>query len=126
MFFSTVLLIVCNIHMLVGKPKCVLDFIDSANSMLVHPSFVCLNRYVSHTIVLIGMKRTNLHFIEELRVYSLSRKGRTTMFFLLHYDQTVDSKHKKMPLDVLIDRFAFRLCLLFTIAHCRPSQISTV
>jgi hypothetical protein len=104
----------------------VLDFIDSANSMLVHPSFVCLNRYVSHTFVLIGMKRANLRFIEEHRVYSLSKKGTTTMFFLLHYDQTVDSKLKEMPLDVLIDRFAFRLCLLFTIAHCRPSQISTV
>jgi len=64
----------------------VLDFIDFANSMLVHLSFVCLNRYVSHTFVLIGMKRTHLCFIEEHRVYSLSNKGTTTMLFLMHYD----------------------------------------
>ena len=97
-----------------------LDFIDSANSMLVHLCFVCLNRYVSHTFVLIGMKRTNLRFIEEHRVYSLSKKGTATMVFLLHYDQTVDSKLKEMPLDALIERFAFPLCLLCTIARCRP------
>ena len=103
-----------------------LDFIDSANFMLVYLSFLCLNRYVSHTFVLIGMKRTNLRFIEEHRVYSLSKKGTATMVFLLHYDQTVDSKLKEMPLDALIERFAFPLCLLFTIARCRPSQISTV
>ena len=63
-----------------------LDFIDSANFMLVHLSFVCLNRYVSHTFVLIGMKRTNLRFIKEHRVYSLSNKGTATMLFLMHYD----------------------------------------
>ena len=57
-----------------------LDFIDFANSMLVHLSFVCLNRYVSHTFVLIGMKRTNLRFIKEHRVYSLSKKRTSTIF----------------------------------------------
>jgi len=67
---------------------------------------------MSHTFVLIGMKRTNLRFIEEHRVYSLSKKGTATMLFLLHYDQTVDSKLKEMPLDALIERFAFPLCLL--------------
>ena len=97
-----------------------LDFIDSASFMLVHLSFVCLNRYVSHTFVLIGMKRTNLRFVEEHRVYSLSKKGRATMLFLLHYDETVDSKLKEMPLDALIERFVFPLCLLCTIARCRP------
>lgn len=117
---------VCSIHKLLRKRNCALDFIDSANFMLVHLSFVCLNRYVSQTFVLIGMKHTNLRFIEEHRVYSLSKKGTATMLFLLHYDQTVDSKLKEMPLDALIERFAFPLCLLCTIARCRPSQISTV
>ncbi|OQU89576.1 hypothetical protein SORBI_3002G217000 [Sorghum bicolor] len=51
-----------------------------------------------------GMKRTNLRFIEEHIVYSLSKKGTTTILFLLHYDQTVDDKLKEMPLDVLIQR----------------------
>ena len=99
-----------------------LDFIDSANFMLVYLSFLCLNRYVSHTFVLIGMKRTNLRFIEEHRVYSLSNKGTTTMLFLMHYDQTVDNKLKEMPLDVVIKRFAFPLFPLCTIACCGPSQ----
>ena len=103
-----------------------LVFIYFAKYILVLLSFVCLNRYVSHTFVLIGMKRTHLCFIEEHRVYSLSNKGTTTMLFLMHYDQTVDSKLKEMPLDAVIERFAFPLCLLCTIACCRPSQISTL
>ncbi|KAG0543885.1 hypothetical protein BDA96_02G227400 [Sorghum bicolor] len=53
-----------------------------------------------------GMKRTNLRFIEEHIVYSLSKKGTTTILFLLHYDQTVDDKLKEMPLDVLIQRMS--------------------
>ncbi|PWZ14690.1 hypothetical protein Zm00014a_013048 [Zea mays] len=53
-----------------------------------------------------GMKHTNLRFIEEHRVYSLSKKGTATMLFLLHYDQTVDSKLKEMPLDALIERMS--------------------
>ncbi|KAG0544449.1 hypothetical protein BDA96_02G276200 [Sorghum bicolor] len=53
-----------------------------------------------------GMKRTNLRFVEEHRVYSLSKKGRATMLFLLHYDETVDSKLKEMPLDALIERMS--------------------
>jgi hypothetical protein len=124
MFFSKLHLFVCSIHKLLRKQNYVLDFIDSANFMLVYLSFVCLNRYVLHTFVLIGM--TNLRFIEEHRVYSLSKKGTATMLFLLHYDQTVDSKLKEMPLDALIERFAFPLCLLCTTTRCRPSQISTV
>jgi hypothetical protein len=70
------------------------------------------------------MKRTHLRFIEEHRVYSLSNKGTATMLFVLHYDQTVDSKLKEMPLDALIKRFALTLCLLCTIARCRSSQMS--
>ncbi|CAD6269913.1 unnamed protein product [Miscanthus lutarioriparius] len=53
-----------------------------------------------------GMKRTHLCFIEEHRVYSLSNKGTTTMLFLMHYDQTVDSKLKEMPLDAVIERMS--------------------
>ncbi|XP_066354240.1 uncharacterized protein [Miscanthus floridulus] len=53
-----------------------------------------------------GMKRTHLCFIEEHRVYSLSNKGTTTMLFLMHYDQTVDSKLKEMPLDAVIQRMS--------------------
>jgi hypothetical protein len=101
-----------------------LIFIDFAKSMPLLVYFVCL--CLTH-FYLIGMKCTNLGFIDEHRVYSLTViKGTATMLFLMHNDQTVDSMFKEVPLDAVIERFAFPLCLVCTIACSRPSQISTL
>ncbi|CAL5082326.1 unnamed protein product [Urochloa decumbens] len=53
-----------------------------------------------------GIKRASLRFLEEHRVYSLSKKGTATMLFVLQYEQTVNSKLMERPLEVLIDRMS--------------------
>jgi len=80
----------------------------SSNNSIALPSEPYVLQQIAYSEVELktGMKRTNLRFIEEHRVYSLSKKGTATMLFLLHYDQTVDSKLKEMPLDALIERMS--------------------
>ncbi|CAD6231054.1 unnamed protein product [Miscanthus lutarioriparius] len=80
----------------------------SSNKSIALPSepYVLQQIAYSEEELKTGVKRTNLCFIEEHRVYSLSKKGTATMLFLLHYDQTVDSKLKEMPLDALIERMS--------------------
>jgi hypothetical protein len=52
-----------------------------------------LNRYEAHKLV---FSRN-----------SLSQKERTTKLFVVQYDQTVNSNLKEVPLQYLINRFAF-------------------
>ncbi|CAD6224849.1 unnamed protein product [Miscanthus lutarioriparius] len=80
----------------------------SSNKSMALPSepYVLQQNAYSEVELKTGMKRTNVRFIEEHRVYSLSKKGTSTILFHLHYDQTVDSKLKEMPLDALIERMS--------------------
>jgi hypothetical protein len=82
--------------------------------------------YVLHTYVLIGMKHTSLRFLEEHRVYSLSKKETATMLLVMQYDdQTVNSRLKEMPLEVLIDRSLLALLsrLMPSVTHLFRSLI---
>ncbi|XP_066394389.1 uncharacterized protein [Miscanthus floridulus] len=80
----------------------------SSNKSMALPSEPYVLQQIAYSEVELktGMKRINLRFIEDHRVYSLSKKGTATILFLLHYDQTVDSKLKEMPLDALIERMS--------------------
>lgn len=80
------------------------------------------NRYVLHTYVSIGIKRANLRFLEEHRVYSLSKKGTSTMLFVLQYEQNINNKLMERPLEFLVSRFAPHPRLICTIPRCSPNR----
>ena len=80
------------------------------------------SRYVLHTYVSIGIKRANLRFLEEHRVYSLSKKGTSTMLFVLQYEQNINNKLMERPLEFLVSRFAPHPRLICTIPRCSPNR----
>ncbi|KAK3132956.1 hypothetical protein QOZ80_6AG0530030 [Eleusine coracana subsp. coracana] len=53
-----------------------------------------------------GIKRTNLRFLEEHLVYSLSKKETTAKLFVVQYEQTVNTSLKEVPLEHLISRMS--------------------
>ncbi|KAF8780830.1 hypothetical protein HU200_000777 [Digitaria exilis] len=53
-----------------------------------------------------GIKRSNLRFLEEHRVYSLSKKRTATMLYILQYEQTGNGKLMERPLGVLVSRMS--------------------
>nr|TKW34032.1 hypothetical protein SEVIR_2G278700v2 [Setaria viridis] len=81
---------------------------ESTSKSVVLPSEPLVLQQIAYSEVELktGINRTSLRFLEEHRVYSLSKKGTTTMLFVMQYDQTVNSKLKEMPIEVLIDRMS--------------------
>ncbi|CAN6174985.1 unnamed protein product [Urochloa humidicola] len=94
---------------------------ESTNKSVVLPSEPYVLQQIAYAEVerKTGIKRASLRFIEEHRVYSLSKKGAATMLFVLQYEQTVNSKLMERPLELLIDRmsgpiFRYDPCLTTT------------
>ncbi|CAN6205007.1 unnamed protein product [Urochloa humidicola] len=81
---------------------------ESTNKSIALPSEPYLLQQIAYAEVerKAGIKRTSLRFLEEHRVYSLSKKGTATMLFVLQYEQTVNSKLMERPLELLIDRMS--------------------
>lgn len=91
-----------------GSQSSDLSVQESSNKSVELPSQPYVLQQIAYSEVELktGLKRTNLRFLEEHRVYSLSKKGTTTMLFVLQYDQTPNSKLKEMPLEVMIQRMS--------------------
>ncbi|OEL29292.1 hypothetical protein BAE44_0009690 [Dichanthelium oligosanthes] len=81
---------------------------ESSNKSIALPSEPYVLQQIAYSEVELktGIKRANLRFLEEHRVYSLSKKGTATMLFVLQYGQTGNGKLKEMPLEVLINRMS--------------------
>ncbi|KAJ1290399.1 hypothetical protein BS78_02G240300 [Paspalum vaginatum] len=81
---------------------------ESSNKNVELPSEPYVLQQIAYSEVELktDLKRTNLRFLEEHRVYSLSKKGTATMLFVLQYDQTGSGMLKEMPLEVLIERMS--------------------
>ncbi|XP_034582179.1 uncharacterized protein [Setaria viridis] len=81
---------------------------ESTNKSVALPSEPYVLQQIAYSEVELktGIKRTSLRFLEEHRVYSLSKKGTATMLFVLQYEQNVNSKLKERPLEVLVDRMS--------------------
>ncbi|PUZ71527.1 hypothetical protein GQ55_2G319700 [Panicum hallii var. hallii] len=81
---------------------------ESSNKSVALPSepYVLQQIAYSEAELKTGIKRANLRFLEEHRVYSLSKKGTATMMFVLQYEQNINNKLKEMPLEVLAYRMS--------------------
>ncbi|CAN6198519.1 unnamed protein product [Urochloa humidicola] len=81
---------------------------ESSNKSVALPSEPYVLQQIAYAEVerKTGFKRESLRFLEEHRVYSLSKKRTATMLFVLQYEQTVNSKLMERPLELLIDRMS--------------------
>ena len=57
--------------------------------------------------VLIGMKVSKLHLLDETLAYSLSNKKAATKVFIVEYEPTMKGSLEEISLEDLISRFAF-------------------